>query len=411
MKVLITAYAINPFKGSEDGMGWNFVKQAARFNHVIAITRKNNRQAIEKFMQQNPSDDYQNLEFEYFDLPYYLRFWKRGGQFAMIYFYLWQLCLPFFVLSRKIDTDLSHNLNFHNDWTPSFLWILGKPVVWGPVGHHPKIPINFILPIYGFKAYMIDRLKYILKNLFWRLDPLLWLSRVKAAKIICMNTVSAQKINGQNKNTIVIPSVGSEDHPFKKNNIDKFDILCIGRFVPLKGFDIAISSFKKFIDKLSKKELEKVRLVLVGQGAEEARLKKMAENFSLNENIIFRNWMDRKELSESYASSSLFLFPSHEGAGMVVSEALSYSLPIICFDNTGPGEFINSYCGRKVPYTTYDQSTSDFADHLFTLFHNQKLRIELSNGARHRFVHMFDWNAKGVILNRIYASAFSTNYK
>ncbi len=41
-RVLITAYAVNPYKGSEDGMGWNFILQAARFQRVVAVTRRNN---------------------------------------------------------------------------------------------------------------------------------------------------------------------------------------------------------------------------------------------------------------------------------------------------------------------------------------------------------------------------------
>ena len=68
--ILATAYAINPFKGSEDGMGWNFVMQIARFNKVIAITRENNRPHIEKYISENPDILYANVQFLYFDLPY-----------------------------------------------------------------------------------------------------------------------------------------------------------------------------------------------------------------------------------------------------------------------------------------------------------------------------------------------------
>ena len=42
----------------------------------------------------------------------------------------------------------AYNLNFHNDWTPTFLWVFKKPLVWGPVGHHPKVPKEYILPVY-----------------------------------------------------------------------------------------------------------------------------------------------------------------------------------------------------------------------------------------------------------------------
>lgn len=77
LKILATTYAVNPFKGSEDGMGWNFIYQIARFNFVTAVTRENNREAIEKFMIENPDPVYQRIRFLYFDLPYWMRFWKR----------------------------------------------------------------------------------------------------------------------------------------------------------------------------------------------------------------------------------------------------------------------------------------------------------------------------------------------
>jgi hypothetical protein len=40
--VLITAYAVNPYKGSEDGVGWNISNEISKKYKVILITRKNN---------------------------------------------------------------------------------------------------------------------------------------------------------------------------------------------------------------------------------------------------------------------------------------------------------------------------------------------------------------------------------
>ena len=53
---------------------------------------------------------------------------------------MWQLGLALWLRRRRLDEDVDvvHNLNFHNDWTPSFLWLLGRPLVWGPIGHHPR---------------------------------------------------------------------------------------------------------------------------------------------------------------------------------------------------------------------------------------------------------------------------------
>ena len=138
--ILATTYAVNPYKGSEDGMGWNYVLQIAKNNKVIAITRENNQKAIEKYMDEHPNVLYKNIAFLYFDLPYWMRWWKKGGRGAMLYYWMWQKGVIGFVTKQNLTFDIAHNLNFHNDWTPSYLWKLGKPFVWGPVGHHPLIP-------------------------------------------------------------------------------------------------------------------------------------------------------------------------------------------------------------------------------------------------------------------------------
>ena len=52
-RVLTTAYDVNPFKGSESGTGWNFAYQLSLYNHVTLVTRKNNRQEIERYIKEN----------------------------------------------------------------------------------------------------------------------------------------------------------------------------------------------------------------------------------------------------------------------------------------------------------------------------------------------------------------------
>ena len=86
--ILLTAYAINPYKGSEDGMGWNFVLQAARHQRVIAVTRRNNRPHIERYLSEHTIAQVNNITFLYFDLPAWTCFWKKGPTLSLIYFYM-----------------------------------------------------------------------------------------------------------------------------------------------------------------------------------------------------------------------------------------------------------------------------------------------------------------------------------
>ncbi len=405
--ILLSAYAVNPYHGSEDGMGWNFIIQIARFNKIIAVVRKNTRKNIEQYMQEHPSSCYANIQFVYFDLPYWMRFWKKGSRGALPYYYLWQYFLPYYIRRKKLDFDIVHNLNFHNDWTPSRLWILNKPFVWGPIGHHPRIPKDYVLHVYGRKAYIIEQLKWLLKKYFWNVDPFLRQTINHADAVLTMNSTVAKLLHLSLKQTIHMPSVSSEAPlSLMPSNLssDGFTVLSAGRFVPLKGFDITIKSFSRFYHQLPINDRIKTKLILVGDGPQKEYLKRLVKELELGNAVQFIEWLHRSDFRKLYTQSKVFLFPSHEGAGMVVAEALSYGVPVLCFKNEGPGEFVDASCGISVAYGRYDSSITQFAAALNLLYKDKVRYIELSQGARNTFIEKFDWNLKGERLRDVYDS-------
>jgi len=411
--ILTTAYAINPYKGSEDGMGWNHILQIAKTSKVIAITRKNNLEMIHKYVEEHQLKDL-NVSFHGYDLPYWMRFWKRGQSGSTPYFYLWQFFMPLFILWKGFRFDVAHNLNFHTDWIPTFLWVFRKPVVWGPVGHHPKIPSGY----YHYKnSTLTVRLKnqviWAIKKLFWTFDPFFYLAKWNADVILCFSPEVSKQMNVKESKVEYMYSVGSEEVPFEEKKKDKFRILSVGRLVPLKGFDITVRSFHAFLNKLATEDKNKVELVIVGKGEMYQKLTDYVKSNELDNHIKVIDWMDREELKEYYKSSSLFFFPSHEGAGMVVPEAFSFGVPTLCFDNCGPGTFVNPSCGVKIPYSNYNNSIAGFATELETLFNNPELTKQLGKGARKEFTEKFVWSIKSKrfksIYNRITSEKLSKN--
>lgn len=400
--ILATCYAVNPYKGSEDGMGWNFVNQIARFNKVIAITRENNQPAIEKFMAENPNELYKNITFLYFDLPYWMRFWKKGGRGAMLYYYMWQRGIVSFIKKQNLNFDIAHNVNFHNDWTPSFLYKLEKPMVWGPIGHHPIIPNQYLKP-YSIKYLIIDRATWLVKKMFWNLSFSLKKTVKNADHILCMNTGVPSVLEFKNQSFSIQPSVATED--FFDGEITKkegFKVISVGRFVPLKGFDLTLNSFIKFLYSLSVSERENCRLTLVGTGPEKEFYQKIIAENKVEKYVEIIEWIDRKELMKLYEKASVFLFPSHEGAGMVVAEAMSFGLPVVCLNNEGPGEFVTTNCGFAVPQLDYNNTVSELKDSLQKLYFDKELLYKMSLGARKQFEERFTWNSRGEHLKNIY---------
>ena len=406
--VLATAYAINPYKGSEDGMGWNFVMQIARFNKVIAITRENNRPHIEKYMRENPSGLYRNAEFHYFDTPSWTRFWKRGSRGAMLYYLLWQRMVVSFIRKSNLRFDIVHNLNFHNDWSPSFLWKLGKPFVWGPIGHHPLIPAPYLKP-FPFKYFLKDRLTWLIKKFFWKFSPALRKSIKNAAVIWSMNSSVRNVIDLQGKMEQVSPSVATQDFGWNEKQdvndektADAFSLISVGRLVPLKGFDLTIRAFAAFIKNIGEAEKENTLLTIVGSGPEEQLLKNMCVEEGVSDYVRFISWIDRTDVMELFRNASVFVFPSHEGAGMVVPEALSFGVPVIALDNEGPGEFLTPECGITVPQSDYRTTVSHLAGAIGTLYRNPGKLEQMRRAARKHFEEHFHWDRRGEKLKSIY---------
>ncbi|UFH54876.1 glycosyltransferase [Spirosoma sp. KNUC1025] len=409
--VLVTTYAVNPYKGSEDGMGWNFILQIARYQRVIAVTRPNNQPAIDRYWDEHPELEplRQRVQFLYFDWPAWLRFWKKGPLLSMIYYYGWQLSLAIWLLRKNLPVDLVHNVNFHNDWTPTFLWLLQKPLVWGPIGHHPPIPQSS-LRLYGWKAWLQDRLLWGLKQAFWTLDPFLRLTKHRAAHVLCMNQAAAGALHLPAQQYTIVPSVASPSVGYVTDSTDGFRVLSVGRFVPLKGFTTTVQAFARFYHQLNPVEQQQTRLTLVGSGPAEPLVRQLIDQEGITHCTDIINWLPKDEVAACYRSASVFLFPSHEGAGMVVAEAMSYGLPVICWDNEGPGRFVHPESSLRVSDRDIEEGAAQMAQRLNDLFRSPVLYKRERRLALYRFDTAFNWSIRGEQIRQIYQTVLSNTH-
>lgn len=399
--ILATTYAVNPYKGSEDAMGWNYVCQVARFHKIIAITRENNRVHIEKYMKAQPDELYKNIQFEYYDLPKSLRWWKRGTWASMLYFLLWQKGVVGFIREKGLAFDISHHLNFHNDWSPSYLWQLGKPFVWGPIGHHPAIPKAFrnTMPVADKAKGLLTGL---VKRYFWNWSSALEKTRAQADYIWCMNDSVPEVLDLEGKKHHVSPSVASQDYGWlPKRQKKTFRVLSAGRLVHMKGFDLTLRAFARFAR--ANPQLDTV-LTVVGDGPKKDQLKHLATTLGINDQFNLINWIPRSELMEIMKNASVFLFPSHEGAGMVVPEALSFGLPVITLDNCGPGRFVDPDYGVVAKADTYDGTVQHLAEGLASIQKDKQKYETMRLAARDAFEKKFAWDRRGETLRDIYSN-------
>jgi glycosyltransferase involved in cell wall biosynthesis len=96
--------------------------------------------------------------------------------------------------------------------------------------------------------------------------------------------------------------------------------LIVSAFAPYKRVDLAIEAFNRLGE----------RLVVIGTGQDEKRLKRLART-----NIEFPGWVKAENLGTYYAGCRALLFPGEEDFGIVPVEAQSYGKPVIAYGHGG----------------------------------------------------------------------------
>lgn len=113
----------------------------------------------------------------------------------------------------------------------------------------------------------------------------------------------------------------------KQNIKNKNEILfCyVGRLVKQKQVELIIKSYFIFRKKLSNK---KTKLLIVGNGPEKNKLKKLVKDLNLNNEVKFQKHTNY--VSEVFKKVDIFCMNTKfEGLGLVMLEAMFFSIPII----------------------------------------------------------------------------------
>ena len=90
INILINAYAVAPNWGSEQGMGWNWITNIAKYCNCHIITEGEWKEEIEKTVAELPQKD--NLHFYYNPVSDKIRqiCWNQGDWRFYYYYRQWQ---------------------------------------------------------------------------------------------------------------------------------------------------------------------------------------------------------------------------------------------------------------------------------------------------------------------------------
>jgi glycosyltransferase involved in cell wall biosynthesis len=120
-----------------------------------------------------------------------------------------------------------------------------------------------------------------------------------------------------------------------------------------------------------------IHLILVGEGP---YMQELQSELSNDKKVTFIGYLKGEDLSHSYASSDVFIFPSATDTfGKVVLEAQASGLPVIVTDQGGPKE--NMIQG-KTGYIVPGNDVAAFVSRVLELYNDRDLLRRMRNNAR-----------------------------
>lgn len=403
-KVLMSAYACEPNKGSEPGVGWNWAVHMAKTHEVYVITRSNNKDGIEEYLKHNPIE---HLHFYYHDCSAFKRKLKKMPNGIFIYYKMWQKeILPLastIVEEEKID--LVHHVTFNEFRTPGKLYKLSCPFVWGPIGGGQFYNPIFKNAYFSKKDLLKEKLRNTINRCYLRFSSDIHCA-VRDAAAILIADQSTEAIMPQTRKYIRLLETG---YNLDRNGMKNYDISCcysrlnrpinllwIGGIWPRKGLKI-------LLDALHESNFHDYRLKIVGKGEDKANCEKLVKQYGLEDKITFLGALSYEDVNGLYDDADVFIFTSlRDTSGNVVLEAMSHGLPVISIDHHGVGEMVTDFTGIKIPPVSYEQVKKNMILAIKKYYETPELMKIHGEAGRKRIEESYSWEHNASEMLKVY---------
>jgi glycosyltransferase involved in cell wall biosynthesis len=285
-----------------------------------------------------------------YNRPRWLRAVPLNSTTAQVLYALWQFSLPAVVrqLQAVQRFELAQHLTYGVFRHPSFLYGLGIPFIFGPLGGGEDAPAALKKSLRG-RGGRSEGWR-VMANQFARWDPLLRRCLARSSLILVKTPQTRSALPRPfRKRAVVYPEIGidaPEDQAVTQRKPgEPLRALFAGRLLGWKGAHLALMAVAE-----ARRLGHDVELDIVGAGPFESELRRWHGSLALGDKARFVGRLPQAELFAMYRSAHVFLFPSlHDSSGNVVLEAQAFGCPVICLDLGGPATLVTPETACVVP--------------------------------------------------------------
>lgn len=386
-KVLVLAYAISPYRGSEYSVAWNFVSQMSLSCEITVLfgasgPHMGDTAELEQYLSQHPMPKVQFVPVRPSRLADALNMANRRGWLTYTFYFAyrlwhWQAYKVAAELVRTHPFDLVHYLGPIGYREPGYLWKLGLPYVWGPIGGANNLPRQLVaaLPTAG-KVKLTFRAAV---NWFQLRFSRRVRSALSHADVLLTSTTENQEIFRRvlGKASLYLPENGIVGaislNRAKFADLERIHLIWIGSIEARKALKILVEALAKC------QRPEKFVVHVVGDGPLRPGLESKVRESGLEQSFVWHGQVLRDDVRALLSKSHLHVVTSvSEGNPTTIWEAMSCGVPTLTIDHCGMRDTVTAGSGIKVPLAGYAQVVDTFTRRLDELAEQPAQLIDIA---------------------------------
>jgi len=399
-KILLSAFACDPTKGSEPGNGWKWASGVAQLDYeVLLLTSSRAREAIEAELKLSGLES--KLSVHYIDLS---PLWQKAyyWNFIAMYiaYFLWQLKILRYAKKHFVSENIGliHHVTWGSLKIGTFLYKLNRPLLFGPVGGGQKAPLQF--RYYLASDYKKEKLRNRLSTLMLRFNPLARKVLNNASILVTNNDTYAtvRKFSGKEPQLVfdaaIDPSLFSLPEARRQN--EKMNLLWVGRIYDFKGLRLIIDAFSRIPETLS----NQITLTILGDGPAKADTESFCKEKNVT-NIRFMGMVDYKQLGAYYSNADVFIFTSlRDSFPSQILEAMAWEMPVISLDLHGQSMMVDNTKGILCSADDPEKTVAEIANAIIYLFSHPEEQVKKGRAARQfALKQTWDHKIKNIVTN------------
>lgn len=406
--IVVSAHQCAPGMGSEHAVGWNLVSRLARRHALLLIAADNEyRPKVERGVQGLRDA---GSTIEVFFVRHGSTYESRRNDLNVSYY------LTYTVFQRRVlelvrelqgryDIAAVHHLTINGFREPGFLWQLGVPFIWGPVGGLHFSPPE-LFGVLSARGRLLQRIRSAITWMQFWFSP-----RVRLAYRATQRTGGAfigatpdigerfrRRFGGE---VHWIPETGSHTPVSSVRTASEngpLRLLWVSRLIESKPLGLLLEAIAQVPD-----HAQRITLTVLGDGFMRAVHEETAKRLKVN--ARFLGSIPHQETTKQFDAAELFVLLSLQDlTTTVVFESIARGLPVICLDRHGYAAIVDESCGFKIPIRSLDQVRDELSARLAELADDKARLLPLAEGALRRAAQ-FTWDRNSEKISALYDRA------